>query len=44
MPKLNTPQSPARKKFRPFRARKDFSLDTQGVALGFHLMPRWGNQ
>jgi hypothetical protein len=28
--------------FRPFRAWTVGALNTQGVALGYHMLPRWG--
>ena len=34
----------ARERFRPFRARKCFWANTQGVALGYRIMPRWGRE
>ena len=30
--------------FRPFRAGLYFDVRTQGVALGYHLAPRWGKR
>ncbi len=34
---------PTPEEFRPFRATPFSSTHTQGDALGYHILPRWGN-
>ncbi len=36
--------APAPEEFRPFRAKPLRSPITQGDALGYRILPRWGNQ